>query len=222
MTFSLVYAFSENFILPLSHDEVVHLKGSLLNKMPGDEWQKFANLRAYLAFMWAHPGKKLLFMGGEIAQWQEWAFAGSIEWDALSAPSHKGVQDLVGELNRLLQSEAALHEDDFHHTGFEWIDGSDVEGSVIAFMRHAKNKRESVICISHFTPLVREGYRIGVPHLGVYQEILNTDSELYWGSNAGSEGSVRAEDKPWHGQPYSIAVTLPPLATVMFKLQSVA
>ena len=120
------------------------------------------------------------------------------------APSHKGVQDLVRELNHLLQSEAALHEDDFHHTGFEWIDGSDVEGSVMAFMRHAKNKRESVICINHFTPVVREGYRIGVPHTGIYQEILNTDSALYGGSNVGNDGGVRAEDKPWHGQPYSI------------------
>lgn len=220
MTFSLVYAFNENYILPLSHDEVVHLKKSLLNKMPGDEWQKFANLRAYLAFMWAHPGKKLLFMGGEIAQWTEWAFEGSIEWDALLAPRHQGVQSLVQSLNQLLKSEAALHEDDFHHTGFEWIDGSDVEGSVIAFMRHAKDKRESVISVSHFTPVVREGYRIGVPQPGAYQEILNTDSALYAGGNVGNMGLVQADDKPWHGQPYSIAITLPPLATVMFKKQS--
>ncbi|HEY0076549.1 MAG TPA: 1,4-alpha-glucan branching protein GlgB [Abditibacteriaceae bacterium] len=219
MTFSLIYAFSENFVLPLSHDEVVHLKGSLLNKMPGDEWQKFANLRAYLAFMWAHPGKKLLFMGGEIAQWQEWAFEGSIEWDALVAPGHQGVQSLVSELNRLLKSEAALHEEDFHHNGFEWIDGSDVEGSVLAFMRHAKDKRESVVIINHFTPIVRQGYRIGVPQVGFYQEILNTDSSLYWGSNAGNNGGVQAEETPWHGQPYSIVVTLPPLATLLFKKQ---
>ena len=219
MTFSLAYAFSENYILPLSHDEVVHLKKSLLGKMPGDEWQKFANLRAYLGFMWSHPGKKLLFMGGEIAQWTEWNFEGSIEWDALLAPTHQGVQSLVRDLNQLLKSEAALHEDDFHGSGFEWIDGSDVEGSVMAFMRHAKNKRESVICISHFTPVVRENYRIGVPQAGVYQEILNTDSTLYNGGNVGNGGAVRAENKPWHGQPYSIAVTLPPLATVMFKRQ---
>jgi 1,4-alpha-glucan branching enzyme len=218
MTFSLIYAFSENFILPLSHDEVVHLKGSLLNKMPGDEWQKFANLRAYLAFMWAHPGKKLLFMGGEIAQWQEWAFEGSIEWDALVAPGHQGVQSLVGELNRLLKSEAALHEEDFHHNGFEWIDGSDVEGSVLAFMRHAKDKRESVVVINHFTPIVRQGYRIGVPQRGFYREILNTDSSLYWGSNVGNNGGVQSEETPWHGQPYSIVVTLPPLATLLFKV----
>ncbi len=220
MTFSLVYAFNENYILPLSHDEVVHLKKSLLNKMPGDEWQQFANLRAYLAFMWAHPGKKLLFMGGEIAQWTEWAFEGSIEWDVLQAPTHQGVQTLVRDLNRLLQSEAALHEDDFHHTGFEWIDGSDIEGSVIAFLRHAKKKRESVIAVSHFTPLVREAYRLGVPYSGAYQEILNTDSALYAGSNVGNMGLVLADDKPWHGQPYSIAITLPPLATVMFKKQN--
>jgi 1,4-alpha-glucan branching enzyme len=218
MTFSLIYAFSENFVLPLSHDEVVHLKGSLLNKMPGDEWQKFANLRAYLAFMWAHPGKKLLFMGGEIAQWQEWAFAGSLEWDALVAPSHQGVQSLVSELNRLLKNEAALHEEDFHHNGFEWIDGSDVEGSVLAFLRHAKDKRESVVVINHFTPVVREGYRIGVPQMGFYQEILNTDSSLYWGSNVGNNGGVQSEETPWHGQPYSIVVTLPPLATLLFKV----
>jgi 1,4-alpha-glucan branching enzyme len=223
ITFSLVYAFSENFILPLSHDEVVHLKKSLLNKMPGDEWQKFANLRAYLAFMWAHPGKKLLFMGGEIAQWQEWDFETSIQWDALLAPNHRGVQDLVRDLNHLLQSEPALHEDDFHHSGFEWIDGSDVEGSVVAFMRHSKAKnhqRESVVAVSHFTPLVREGYRIGVPQPGLYREILNTDSMLYQGTNVGNMGGVEAEEKSWHGQPYSIAITLPPLATVMFKLQT--
>jgi 1,4-alpha-glucan branching enzyme len=221
MTFSLAYAFSENFVLPLSHDEVVHMKGSLINKMPGDEWQKFANLRAYLAFMWAHPGKKLLFMGGEFAQWQEWAFATQLEWDALVAPSHQGVQRLVRELNHLLKNEAALHEDDFHATGFSWIDGSDTEGSVLAFLRHAKKRDDAVVVISHFTPVVREKYRVGVPKPGFYKELLNTDSALYWGGNVGNCGGVMAQEKPWHGHPYSLEITLPPLATVVFKAQSV-
>jgi 1,4-alpha-glucan branching enzyme len=219
ITFSLSYTFGENYVLPLSHDEVVHLKASLVSKMPGDEWQKFANLRAYFGFMWSHPGKKLLFMGGEIAQWQEWAFADSIQWDALVAPSHQGVQRLVKDLNKLLVNEPALYEVDFHKEGFEWLDGSDTEGSVIAFLRHDKDKSESIVVVSHFTPVVREGYRIGVPEPGHYHEILNTDSALYWGGNIGNLGGVEAKAEPWHGHPYSIEITLPPLATVFFKKQ---
>ncbi len=218
ITYSLHYSFNENFVLPLSHDEVVHLKRSLLGKMPGDEWQQFANLRAYLGFMWAHPGKKLLFMGGEFGQWQEWAFATQLEWDALSASSHQGVQRLVQELNRLLKSEPALYEVDFKREGFSWIDGSDTENCTVSFMRHDADKSDSLIVISNFTPIARDHYRIGVPQPGFYRELLNTDSALYWGGNVGNLGGVESQEQSWHGLPYSIEVTLPPLATVYFKL----
>jgi len=220
ITFSLLYAFSENFVLPLSHDEVVHLKGSLLNKMPGDEWQKFANLRAYYGWMYAHPGKKLLFMGCDFGQWQEWNFAGSLEWDALTAPNHQGLHRFVKDLNHLFQNEAALHEDDFTPAGFTWIDASDNENSVLAFMRNAKHSDEFIVVVSNFTPVPRGGYRIGVPKPGYYREILNSDAAAYWGSNVGNNGGQEAAPEPWHGHPYSLLLTLPPLATIMFKLAS--
>lgn len=218
MTFSLLYAFTENFILPLSHDEVVHGKGSLINKMPGDEWQKFANLRAYYGFMWGHPGKKLLFMGGEFAQWQEWNFNASLEWVALEAPNHQGVQRFVRDLNHLYRNEPALYEDDFEWTGFTWIDANDSDNSVFAFLRNAKSTDEFIVVVSNFTPVPRQSYRIGVPRLGYYREILNSDSEHYWGSNVGNDGGQNAEEIPMHGQPYSLSLRLPPLATMMFKL----
>ena len=217
MTFSLLYAFTENFILPLSHDEVVHGKGSLINKMSGDEWQKFAALRAYYGFMWGHPGKKLLFMGGEFAQWQEWNFNTELEWQALTAPNHTGIRRFVKDLNQLYKSEPALHEDDFSWTGFTWIDANDSDHSVFSFMRNAKSRQESIIVISNFTPVPRESYRIGVPDLGYYAEILNSDSEYYWGSNVGNDGGQNSEDIPMHGHPYSLLLTLPPLATIMLK-----
>lgn len=218
MTFSLLYAFNENFVLPLSHDEVVHGKGSLINKMSGDEWQKFANLRAYLGFMWAHPGKKLLFMGGEFGQWQEWNFTTGLEWAALDAANHQGVQSFVKDLNRLYQAQPALYEDDFHWTGFTWIDANDSDNSVFSFMRNAKHTDESIIVISNFTPVVRQDYRVGVPRAGYYQEILNSDSSHYWGSNVGNEGGVHTEDVPFHGYDHSVVLTLPPLATVYLKV----
>ncbi len=218
MTFSLLYAFNENFILPLSHDEVVHGKGSLLNKMSGDEWQKFANLRAYYGFMWGHPGKKLLFMGSEFAQWQEWNFSAGLEWEALKAPNHQGVQRFVKDLNRLYQNEPALYEDDFEWTGFTWIDANDSDNSVFSFIRNAKSKDEFIVVISNFTPVPRQEYRIGVPKPGYYQEILNSDSEHYWGSNVGNDGGRNTEDIPSHGYAQSLSLTLPPLATLMFKL----
>ena len=219
MTFSLLYAFNENFILPLSHDEVVHGKGSLLNKMSGDEWQKFANLRAYYGFMWGHPGKKLVFMGGEFAQWQEWNFNISLEWVALQAPNHQGVQRFVKDLNRLYQSEPALYEDDFEWTGFAWIDANDSDNSVFSFIRNAKSSDDFIVVVSNFTPVPRHNYRLGVPKPGFYREILNSDSEIYWGTNMGNEGGRSTEDISAHGHAQSLSLTLPPLATLMLKLQ---
>jgi 1,4-alpha-glucan branching enzyme len=218
MTFSLLYAFNENFVLPLSHDEVVHGKGSLINKMSGDEWQKFAALRAYYGFMWGHPGKKLLFMGGEFAQWQEWNFNTSLEWEALKAPNHQGVQRFMKDLNRLYKNEPALYEDDFEWTGFTWIDANDSDNSVFSFIRNAKAGNEFIVVISNFTPVVRYDYRIGVPAFGFYQEILNSDSEYYWGTNVGNAGGIQTEYVSFHGYDQSLSLTLPPLATLMLKL----
>lgn len=218
MTFSLLYAFHENFVLPLSHDEVVHGKGSMINKMPGDEWQKFANLRAYYGFMWGHPGKKLLFMGSEFAQWQEWNFNTSLEWVALHAPNHAGMQRFIHDLNALYKKEPALYEDDFEWTGFSWIDANDSDNSVFSFIRKAKYSDEFIVVISNFTPVPRDNYRIGVPQPGFYREILNSDSEHYWGSNVGNQGGRETEEVSFHNHPYSMVVTLPPLATLMFKL----
>lgn len=220
MTFSLLYAFNENFVLPLSHDEVVHGKGSLINKMSGDEWQKFANLRAYYGFMWGHPGKKLLFMGGEFAQWQEWNFDTGLEWEALKAPNHRGVQHFVKDLNHLYRNEPALYENDFDWTGFTWIDANDSDNSVFSFIRKAKSRDEFLVIVSNFTTVVRQGYRIGVPKPGFYQEVLNSDSAHYWGSNVGNEGGLHTENIPFHGYNDSLALTLPPLATIMLKLKA--
>jgi 1,4-alpha-glucan branching enzyme len=220
ITFSLHYAFNENFVLPLSHDEGVHGKGSLLNKMAGDEWQKFATLRAYYGFMWGHPGKKLLFMGGEFAQWQEWNFNASLEWAALTAPTHQGVQRLVQDLNRLYQQEPALYENDFAKTGFTWIDASDSENSVLSFIRSAQSSPEFMVVISNFTPTPHTGYRVGVPRPGSYREILNSDSGHYGGSNTGNGSGLASEAIPMHGHPQSLRLTLPPLATIMLKLES--
>lgn len=218
MTFSLLYAFNENFILPLSHDEVVHGKASLVSKMSGDEWQKFANLRAYYGFMWGHPGKKLLFMSCEFGQWQEWNFYTGLEWEALKAPNHQGVQRFVEDLNCLYRSEPALHEDDFEWTGFTWIDANDSDNSVFSFMRHAKFTGEFIVVVSNFTPVPRYDYRIGVPKPGYYCEIINSDAECYWGSNMGNEGGRETKNVPMHGHAQSLSLTLPPLATIMLKL----
>lgn len=218
MTFGLLYAFNENFILPLSHDEVVHGKGSLLNKMAGDEWQKFANLRAYYGFMWGHPGKKLMFMGCEFGQWQEWNFDTGLEWAALQAPNHLGLQRTVQDLNKLYQNEPALHENDFTESGFRWIDANDTDNSVLSFMRKAVSSDEFLIIVSNFTPVPWHGYRIGVPEPGYYQEIFNSDSDYYWGGNVGNNGGQATEPISVHGHPQSLSLVLPPLATVMFKL----
>jgi 1,4-alpha-glucan branching enzyme len=209
-----VYAFSENFVLPLSHDEVVHGKGSLLGKMPGDPWQRLANLRALYAYMWAHPGKKLLFMGGELAQEREWQSEGSLDWHLLERPEHSGVQALVRDLNRLYRSEPALWELDFEPAGFRWLEPNDASSNVVAFFRLSRDGKRLVVCLCNFAPVPRYGYRVGLPREGRWLELLNTDSELYGGSGVGNLGGVAAEAKPWHEQPWSAEVTLPPLGVV--------
>ena len=217
LTFGLLYAFTENFILPLSHDEVVHGKRSLLDKMPGDFWQRFATLRALYGFMYGHPGKKLLFMGGEFGQWDEWDHSRSMDWHLLQYEPHRGIQRFVKDLNRIYRSEPALYEVDFEWSGFEWIDFHDTENSAISFLRRARNPEDILIFAGNFTPVPRYGYRIGVPFPGFYREILNSDSEIYWGSNMGNSGGVWAEPTPYQGRPYSISLTLPPLSVVALK-----
>jgi 1,4-alpha-glucan branching enzyme len=218
MTFGLVYAFSENFVLPLSHDEVVHGKGSLLNKMPGDRWQKFANLRAYFGFMWTHPGKKLLFMGGEFAQEREWNHDTSLQWELLQDASHRGVRDLVRDLNRLYRGLPALHRLDCEGAGFEWIEANDTDYSILAFLRKAGDQQVLVLC--NFTPVPRVGYRVGIPFTGGthWSEILNTDSEYYGGSNVGNGlAPVPVQSIAAHGRNHSLSLTLPPLATIVLQ-----
>ena len=217
LTFSLIYAFNENFILPLSHDEVVHGKGSLLEKMPGDTWQKFANLRLLYGYMWGHPGKKLLFMGCEIAQWREWKHDESVDWHLLQWGPHAGVKRLVSDLNRLLKDEPALHEVDFEWTGFDWLELNDSENSVLAFVRRGKRVGEEVVVVCNFTPVVRHGYKVGVPHGGFYRELMNTDAGIYGGSNAGNEGGVWALPGEHAGKPFHLPLTLPPLGVVFLK-----
>ncbi len=220
ITFSLIYAFNENFVLPLSHDEVVHGKGSLVDKMPGDEWQRFANLRLYYAFMYGHPGKQLLFMGGEFAQRREWNHDHALDWRLLEDPAHAGVQALVRDLNGRYKATPALHELDFEPAGFEWIEGGDRQNSVVSFLRRGKRADEGfVIVVCNFTPIVRHGYRVGTPAEGRYEEILNTDDPRYGGSGVANEGIV-AEAVSASGRPYSLALTLPPLATVILKKTS--
>lgn len=222
LSFGLVYAFNENFVLPLSHDEVVHGKGSLLDQMAGDSWQKFANLRAYYGFMYGHPGKKLLFMGSEFAQGREWNHNTQLDWELLERPQHQGIQQLLKDLGHLYQSEPALYEIDFHHEGFEWLDFMDAQASVISFIRRGKsNPNEHVLVICNLTPIVRDGYRIGVPEgVAGYQELVNTDSQHYGGTNIGNSGFVPVEAVASHGRAQSINLKLPPLATVIFKART--
>ncbi|KRT34733.1 1,4-alpha-glucan branching protein GlgB [Acetomicrobium hydrogeniformans] len=215
LTFSIWYAFFENFVLPLSHDEVVHGKGSLIAKMPGDDWQKFANLRALLGYQWLHPGKKLLFMGGELGQWREWNHESSIDWHLLEYPNHEGVRHFVRDLNHLLSSEPALYERDFENTGFEWVDFSDWESSVISFLR--KSEDQTVLVVCNFTPIPRYNYRIGVPSGGFWKEILNSDAKEYGGSGHGNFGGLEATPVPIHGRFHSLVMTLPPLSVTVFK-----
>jgi 1,4-alpha-glucan branching enzyme len=217
LTFSLLYAFTENFILPFSHDEVVHGKRAMLDKMPGDIWQKRATLRALYGYMYGHPGKKLTFMGGEFAQWREWSHDESLDWHLLQYPEHQGIQHWVRDLNWTLGAQPALHQVDFHYTGFEWIDCSDFEGSVVSFIRRAHNPSDYVVVAVNFTPVPRHGYVIGVPEPGRYVELLNSDSEIYGGSNMGNGGAISSEPVAAHGRPHRLSLTIPPLACLMLK-----
>ncbi len=214
LTFGLVYAWNEHFVLPVSHDEVVHGKGSLLGKMPGDPWQKFANLRLYLGFMYAHPGKKLVFMGAEIAQQAEWNHDRELDWGALEDPRHRGVQRMLSDLNHCYRAHAALWQVDHSPDGFEWIDYSDADHGVLAFLRHDAARQGRVMVVCNFTPTVQHGYRIGVPPAGAYREIFNSDSSIYGGSNVGNQGRVAVEAVPSHGRAQSVALSLPPLAVL--------
>jgi 1,4-alpha-glucan branching enzyme len=217
ITFSLMYAFSERFVLPFSHDEVVHLKGSMIGKMPGDPWQKAANLRMALGFMWAHPGKKLLFMGGEFGQWSEWSESRSLDWHLLDNPLNGGVQRFMRDLNALYARESAFWDSDCTHEGFQWIDFHDVEQTVLSFMRRSTSTGEELVFACNFTPIPRPDYRIGVPRPGTYRELLNSDAEAYGGSNLGNWGAVSTEPVPEHGRPDSLRLMLPPLSILVLK-----
>jgi 1,4-alpha-glucan branching enzyme len=218
ITFSLLYAFQEHFVLVLSHDEVVHGKYSLLNKMPGDEWQKFANLRMFYAWMYGHPGKKLLFMGGEFGQWREWNHDRELDWDLVQLPKHDGLRRLVQHLNFLYKDEPAFWDQDDSYDGFEWIDFHDADNSVVSFMRKSR-AGDLIAFVVNATPLVRYNYRLGVPQSGFYREVINTDAETYGGSNVGNYGGAQSENTPWMAREHSIMIQLPPLATVAFKLE---
>jgi 1,4-alpha-glucan branching enzyme len=219
LTFSMLYCFTENFLLPFSHDEVVHGKQSMLHKMPGDEWQKFANLRALYTYMFTHPGKKLLFMGTEFGQGLEWNSAQVLDWYVLDYPFHQGIKALVRDLNHLYHATPALYQHEFEWQGFEWIDCHDADQSVVSFLR--RSEQDFVVVIVNFTPVPRYEYRIGVPVPGVYREILNSDSQFYGGGNMGNGARPpMAEPIPWMGRPYSIALTVPPLAGVVLAPQS--
>ena len=220
LTFRLLYAFSENFVLPLSHDEVVHGKASLLSKMPGDDWQKFANLRLLLGYMYALSGKKLLFMGAEFGQWNEWNHEDSLQWDLTVHAPHSGMQQWVGDLNQLYARERALHELDCEPAGFEWVDASDADASVISMLRKGKDGTRQVLIVCNFTPVSRTGYRVGIPSGGMWREALNSDAAEYGGSGLGNAGGFAAEDVPAQGRPVSLLLTLPPLGIVFFISES--
>jgi 1,4-alpha-glucan branching enzyme len=217
LTFRMIYAFHENFVLPLSHDEVVYGKRSLIGKMPGDDWQKFANLRALFGYMYAQPGKKMLFMGGEFGQWREWVHDGSLDWDLLNYPLHAGLQRWMQDLNRLYRGEPALHEMDCHPAGFEWIDCDDADGSAVTLIRKGKSSSTIILVACNFTPVPRYSYRLGSPRSGYWQEILNSDAGDYGGSNMGNLGGVETVPVPLHGRPHSLTITLPPLSVSFFK-----
>jgi 1,4-alpha-glucan branching enzyme len=217
LTFRLIYAFNENFVMPLSHDEVVHGKGSLLNKMPGDAWQKFANLRLLYSWMYAQPGKKLLFMGDEFGQWSEWNHEQSLDWHLLEYPSHGGVRHLVGDLNRLYRQEPSLHEFDFDPAGFQWIDANDWETSAASLLRQGRSPAEQILAVFNFTPVPRPNYQIGAPRAGFWREILNSDARLYGGSGQGNMGGVETVPLQMHGRPHMLTLTLPPLGAIFLK-----
>jgi len=217
ITFRMIYAFNENFMLPLSHDEVVHGKGSLLARMPGDDWQKFANLRLLLAYQWTQPGKKLLFMGGEFGQRNEWAHDGQLQWELAEYDRHRGVQRLAADLNRIYRENPAMHELDCDSAGYEWIDGSDYEQSTLSFLRKAPDGKDTILCVFNFTPVPREPFRVGVPLEGRWEEVINTDAEIYGGSGYGNLGGVASSPVPAHGRYNSLTLSLPPLAAVVLR-----
>lgn len=220
LTFRMVYAFHENFVLPLSHDEVVYGKGSLLGKMPGDEWNKFANLRVLFGHMYSQAAKKLLFMGGEFGQRAEWAHDGQLQWDTLDDPLHRGMQQWVTDLNRTYRQEHALHEGDVHPSGIEWIDCQDVESSVISLIRKARTTDDVILVICNFTPVPRPNYRVGAPRGGYWRELLNSDATLYGGAGWGNGGGVSATPVPLHGRTHSLTLTLPALSVIFLKHSS--
>jgi 1,4-alpha-glucan branching enzyme len=217
LTFSLQYAFSENFLLPFSHDEVVHGKGSLINKMPGDDWQRFANLRALYGYMFGHPGKKLLFMGSEFGQWKEWNFDRELDWMLLDQDPHRRLRDYLRALNGLYAAEPSLHELDFEPAGFKWIDFRDVDKSVVSFLRLARNAEDHLVVVANFTPVPRYGYWIGVPGAGPYRELLNSDAREFGGSQVGNPETIPVVAGEWHGQPGYVSLTLPPLGVLFLK-----
>ena len=217
VTFSITYNYTENFMLALSHDEVVHGKSHLLHKMPGDDWQKYANTRALLAYMWTHPGKKTIFMGMEFGQRQEWNVWGDLQWDLLNFEPHKGLQRLVDDLNNLYKNESALWKDDFDQYGFQWIDCNDNDHSVISFMRREKDTGEWLVVVANFTPENHSSYRVGVPNNGYYKEILNTDAKCYGGSNLGNMGGLYADEYNIHNYQNSLNLCLPSLSLMVFK-----
>jgi 1,4-alpha-glucan branching enzyme len=217
LSFRMIYAFTENFVLPLSHDEVVHGKRALLSQMPGDYWQQFANLRLLYGYQYTQPGKKLLFMGGEFGQWTEWNHDVEIDWALFGHKQHDGLRRFVGDLNRMYREQPALYESDCNHRGFEWIQCDDAQNSVFAFVRYAKDREDFVVAVGNFTPQVQDAYRVGVPQAGAYREVLNSDAALYGGSNVGNDGSVTTEEEPSHGRDHSLTLRLPPLALVVLK-----
>jgi 1,4-alpha-glucan branching enzyme len=217
ITFSTEYAFTENFMLPLSHDEVVHGKGSLLNKMPGDEWQKFANMRLLFAYMFTHPGTKLMFMGDEFGQGREWTHNHSLDWHTLEYASHQGLKTFVKSLNHLYRNEPALYEKSFSYDGFEWIEGGDADNSVLVYSRKGNHENDNVVIILNLTPVPRPAYRIGLPASGQWQSILNSDELKYYGSGMGTSETLTAEEIAWQGKPQSVLLNLPPLAAVILK-----
>ncbi|TBR16867.1 1,4-alpha-glucan branching protein GlgB [bacterium] len=217
LTFRMIYAFHESFMLPLSHDEVVHGKGSILRRMPGDDWQKFANLRALYSYQWAQPGKKLLFMGCEFGQWDEWNHEKSLDWHLLAQAPHQGVKRLVGDLNALYRREPALHQLDCDPAGFQWVDSNDGDNSVLSFLRLPRGGKEAVLCVFNMTPVPRYGHRFGVPFPGRWEELLNSDAGEYGGSGVGNGGGVEAEPTPWHAREHSVALSLPPLGALFLK-----
>jgi len=217
LTFRMLYAFNENFLLPLSHDEVVHGKGALLSQMPGDEWQQFANLRLLFGYMYAMPGKKLLFMGGEFGQRQEWRHDASLDWHLLEEPLHRGLQQWVRDLNEAYRRQRAWHELDTEPAGFEWVDASDAQQSVLSFLRKGATTDECLLFVCNLTPVVRRAHRVGVPRGGRWLELLNGDAQPYGGSGQGNLGGVDADARPCHGRPHSVSLTLPPLAMVCLK-----